>query len=175
LLGAERMLHAARLVKKRRELRRVGGGGFRDEGRYLSAARAGQARRVRNLAEQTARPILCCGLHADVLSELQLEETRSPAPFGMTFVYWSRFVARSFRSRARKQRSASRLTCIFCERSARAFAAALDASGVPAVPVTSAEFVLTCDTFRDAKPQMEETRRAGAPFCSRCRSGLVPW
>jgi bifunctional aspartokinase / homoserine dehydrogenase 1 len=45
--------------------------------------------------------------------------------------------------------------------SARLFAAALEKSGVPAVPVSSSEFVLTCDTFRDADPQIQETRRQG--------------
>jgi aspartate kinase len=45
--------------------------------------------------------------------------------------------------------------------SARLFAAALEHSGVPAVPVSSSEFVLTCDTFRDAKPHLEQTRQRG--------------
>jgi len=45
--------------------------------------------------------------------------------------------------------------------SARLFAAALEKSGVPAVPVSSSEFVLTCDTFREAHPQIVETRRRG--------------
>jgi aspartate kinase len=45
--------------------------------------------------------------------------------------------------------------------SARLFAAALERSGVAAVPVASSEFVLTCDTFRDAKPHLEQTKRRG--------------
>jgi aspartokinase/homoserine dehydrogenase 1 len=45
--------------------------------------------------------------------------------------------------------------------SARLFAAALECSGVAAVPVSSSDFVLTCDTFRDAKPHLEQTRRRG--------------
>jgi aspartokinase/homoserine dehydrogenase 1 len=45
--------------------------------------------------------------------------------------------------------------------SARLLAAALERSGVAAVPVASSEFVLTCDTFRDAKPQLEQTKRRG--------------
>jgi aspartokinase/homoserine dehydrogenase 1 len=51
--------------------------------------------------------------------------------------------------------------------SARLFAAALERCGVPAVPVSSSEFVLTCDTFRDAKPHLEQTKRRG-------REVLVP-
>jgi aspartokinase/homoserine dehydrogenase 1 len=45
--------------------------------------------------------------------------------------------------------------------SVRLFAAVLVAEGVAAVPVASSDFVLTCDTFRDAKPQVEHTRRRG--------------
>jgi aspartate kinase len=45
--------------------------------------------------------------------------------------------------------------------SARLLVAALAKSGVSAVPVSSSEFVLTCDTFRDAQPHIEETRRRG--------------
>jgi aspartate kinase len=51
--------------------------------------------------------------------------------------------------------------------SARLFAAALERSGVAAVPVASSEFVLTCATFRDAKPHLEKTRHRG-------RDVLVP-
>jgi len=41
--------------------------------------------------------------------------------------------------------------------------------------VTSSEFVLTCDTFRDAKPDMEETRRRGRDVLQPLlESGLVP-
>ncbi len=45
--------------------------------------------------------------------------------------------------------------------SARLFAAALEISGVPAVPVTSSDFVLTCDTFRDAQPHLEKSKQRG--------------
>ena len=45
--------------------------------------------------------------------------------------------------------------------SARLFAAALECVGVAAVPVASSDFVLTCDTFRDAKPHLDQTKRRG--------------
>jgi len=45
--------------------------------------------------------------------------------------------------------------------SARLLAAALEKSGVVSVPVTSAEFVRTCETFRDARPDLLETRERG--------------
>jgi aspartate kinase len=56
------------------------------------------------------------------------------------------------------------LDCLasFGERfSARLFAAALEKSGVAAVPVASSDFVLTCDTFRDAQPHLEQTKQRG--------------
>jgi aspartate kinase len=44
---------------------------------------------------------------------------------------------------------------------ARLFAAALSRIGVSSVPVSSSDFVLTCDTFRDAKPHLEQTKQRG--------------
>jgi aspartate kinase len=59
--------------------------------------------------------------------------------------------------------------------SARLFAATLEHSGVAAVPVSSSEFVLTCDTFRDAKPHLDETRRRGRDvLLPLLADGLVP-
>ena len=58
---------------------------------------------------------------------------------------------------------------------ARLFAAALEKSMVAAVPVSSSEFVLTCDTFRDATPHLEETRKRGrAVLLPLLADGLVP-
>jgi aspartate kinase len=45
--------------------------------------------------------------------------------------------------------------------SARLFAAALEKSDVAAVPVSSSDFVRTCETFRDARPDLLETRQRG--------------
>jgi len=59
--------------------------------------------------------------------------------------------------------------------SARLFAAALEKSGVPAVPVTSSEFVLTCDTFRDAQPHLEQTKQRGRDvLLPLLEAGIVP-
>jgi aspartate kinase len=59
--------------------------------------------------------------------------------------------------------------------SARLFAAALEKCGVSAVPVSSSEFVLTCENFRDAQPQIEETRRRGRELLLPLfAAGLVP-
>jgi aspartate kinase len=58
---------------------------------------------------------------------------------------------------------------------ARLFAAALGKIGVTAVPVASSDFVLTCDNFCDAKPQLEDTRRRGrAVLLPLLEAGLVP-
>ena len=59
--------------------------------------------------------------------------------------------------------------------SARLFAAALEKSGVPAVPVSSSDFVLTCDTFLEAKPQLDETKQRGRGILlPLLEAGLVP-
>ena len=59
--------------------------------------------------------------------------------------------------------------------SARLFAAALVASGVPAVPVSSSDFVVTCDNFRDAKPQLAHTRLRGRHvLLPVLHAGIVP-
>jgi bifunctional aspartokinase / homoserine dehydrogenase 1 len=58
---------------------------------------------------------------------------------------------------------------------ARLFAAALGRIGVSAVPVSSSDFVLTCDTFRDAKPHLEHTRRRGREtLLPLLQAGIVP-
>lgn len=57
----------------------------------------------------------------------------------------------------------------------RLFAAALVAIGVPAVPVASSDFVLTCDTFRDAQPHLEHTRQRGRQvLLPLLEAGIVP-
>jgi len=59
--------------------------------------------------------------------------------------------------------------------SARLFAAALEKSGVPAVPVTSSDFVLTCDTFSDAQPHLNQTTQRGrAVLLPLLEAGVVP-
>src|SRR5262249_60193077 len=55
------------------------------------------------------------------------------------------------------------------------FAAALEKSGVAAVPVASSDFVLTCDTFRDAQPHIEESRERGREvLLPLLEAGIVP-
>lgn len=57
----------------------------------------------------------------------------------------------------------------------RLFAAVLVAEGVAAVPVASSDFVLTCDTFRGARPEVEATRRRGRHvLLPLLEAGIVP-
>jgi aspartate kinase len=59
--------------------------------------------------------------------------------------------------------------------SARLFAAALEKSAVAAVPVASSEFVVTCNNFRDAQPHLEQTRQRGrAVLLPLLEDGIVP-
>jgi aspartate kinase len=107
-------------------------------------------------------------LHLDVLAGLELSEERELR------------VCRELQTLGRDllhevpQQGTSQLPCVttsaelfdrlasFGERfSARLFAAALEKCGVPAVPVASSDFVLTCDTFGDAQPHFESTCRRG--------------
>jgi len=58
---------------------------------------------------------------------------------------------------------------------ARLFAAALLAAGVTAVPVASSDFVLTCDTFQAARPDLEHSRRRGRQvLLPLLQAGIVP-
>jgi aspartate kinase len=176
LFGAGRMLHAAGLVREAARTSRVAVvvsamKGVTDHllalAKLVDSGNRGEARRK---AESLLR------LHADVLSGLQLDELDHQRVW-----HDLRLLGRDLLHEvsgplhpgngARHDSLAS-----FGERfSARLFAAALDASDVPAVPVSSAEFVLTCDTFRDAKPQMDETRRRGrAVLQPLLEGGLVP-
>jgi bifunctional aspartokinase / homoserine dehydrogenase 1 len=58
---------------------------------------------------------------------------------------------------------------------ARLFAAAVLASGVTAVPVASSDFVVTCETFREARPDLEYTRHRGRQVLwPLLQAGIVP-
>jgi aspartokinase/homoserine dehydrogenase 1 len=166
LLGAERMRHAADLVRPVAQFMQVvvvvsAMKGVTD--RLLGIAQAlaeGNSQRARSDAEAVLH------LHLGVLRDLALDSDDHQR------------VARELRSLGRdllhevsprNQALSSLAAAEFFDRlasygerfSARLFAAALERSGVPAVPVSSSEFVLTCDTFQDAKPHLEQTRLRG--------------
>jgi aspartokinase/homoserine dehydrogenase 1 len=177
LLGAERMLHAAGLVRAATQDANVivvvsAMKGVTD--RLLSISRAlaeGKLPQARNEAEGVIH------LHCNVLQDLQLAEEqhdrvrRSLQLLGRDLVHEVPLDGHVAATAELADRLAS-----FGERfSARLFAAALEKSGVAAIPVSSSDFVLTCDTFRDAKPHLEESRERGrAILLPLLEAGLVP-
>jgi len=177
LLGAERMLHAAGLVRSIAEASQVvvvvsAMKGVTD--RLLAIAQA-LADRKNHRARAEAESVL--GLHHDVLRDLSLEGedydrvARELDSLGRDLLHEVPTQGYVTAGAEFFDRLAS-----FGERfAARLFAAALEHSGVPAVPVSSSDFVLTCDTFREAQPQLEQTKQRGrrvlAPLLE---DGVVP-
>src|SRR5712671_309764 len=163
LLGADRMLHAAGLVRAATRASSVtvvvsAMKGVTDH--LLSIARAladGKLAHARREAE------LVLDLHLDVLHDLNLREhddlrvRRELQLLARDLFHEVPLHGHIAAGAELFDRLAS-----FGERfSARLFAAALEKSGVPAVPVTSSDFVLTCDTFRDAQPHLEASKQRG--------------
>ena len=177
LLGAERMLHAAGLVREAAQDASVivvvsAMKGVTDRLLSISHALAqGKLSHARNEAEGLVH------LHFNVLQDLQLsEEQHDRVRRGLQLL--SRDLLHEVPSDGRVAATAEladRLASFGERFSARLFAAALEQSGVAAVPVASSDFVLTCDTFRDAKPHLEETRARGrATLLPLLEAGLVP-
>jgi len=177
LLGAERMLHAANLVRQASQSSRVVAivSAMKGMTDHLLGVCESLAAGKRELARKKAEMVI--DLHLDVLSHLQLDEA---AELG---------VARDLQSLGRDllhevpasgcclatAELSDRLGSYGERFSARLFAAALERSGVSAVPVSSSEFVLTCDTFRDAQPHLEQTRQRGRDvLLPLLEVGLVP-
>ena len=177
LLGADRMLHAAGLVRSAARSSNVvvvvsAMKGVTDH--LLSIARAlagGKLAHARHEAE------LVLDLHLDVLHDLQLNEQES-----LRVRHELQLLGRDLLHEVPVHGSVAagaelfdRLASFGERFSARLFAAALEKSGVPAVPVTSSEFVLTCDTFRDAQPHLEQTRLRGRDvLLPLLEAGIVP-
>ncbi|HKW56297.1 MAG TPA: aspartate kinase [Candidatus Acidoferrum sp.] len=177
LLGADRMLHAAELVRaSARSSKAVvvvsAMKGVTDQ--LLSLARAlaeGHASYARNLGEAVLHA------HLEVLRTLQLpEDKHTRVRYALELL--GRDLLHEVPARGRVEpcpELADRLASFGERFSARLFAAALEKSGVPAVPVCSSDFVLTCDTFRDATPNLAETRKRGrAVLLPLLADGLVP-
>jgi len=165
LLGADRMLRAAGLVREATFGASVvvvvsAMKGVTD--RLLAIAAALEERHGADALREVDHLLY---LHFDVLRELRLD------PFGAERVSRElrllgkdlhHDVSEGTRSAPFSHEALHDRLASYGERfSARLFAAALEKCGVSAVPVSSSEFVLTCDTFREAQPQIEETRRRG--------------
>jgi bifunctional aspartokinase / homoserine dehydrogenase 1 len=177
LLGSERMMHAAGLVRITAEASRVAVvvsamKGVTDH--LLSIAHAlkeGRLSRARREAE------VVVNLHLDLLEEFRLEENED-ARVRHDLQLLGRDLLHHVLSQGRGSTSAefSDRLASFGERfSARLLAAALEHFGVAAVPITSSDFVLTCDTFRDAQPHLEQTKRRGRQvLLPLLADGIVP-
>jgi aspartate kinase len=177
LLGAARMLHAAELVKPVAQNSSVvvvvsAMKGVTDKLLAIAQLLADrQNYRARVEAELLLRT------HHDALGELALERvafdrvTRELDSLGRDLLHAVPARESVIASPELFDRLAS-----FGERlSARLFAAALERTGVPAVPVASSDFVLTCDTFREAKPHLVQTKRRGrAVLTPLLEDGIVP-
>jgi aspartokinase/homoserine dehydrogenase 1 len=177
LLGAERMLHSAGLVRSAALASSVtvvvsAMKGVTDH--LLSIARAladGKFAHARREAE------LVLDFHFNVLHDLHLPEhddlrvRRELQLLGRDLLHEVPVHGTVSAGADLFDRLAS-----FGERfSARLFAAALEKSGVPAVPVASSDFVLTCNTFRDAQPHLEQTKLRGrGVLLPLLEAGIVP-
>jgi aspartokinase/homoserine dehydrogenase 1 len=177
LLGAERLLHAARLVRQESQMRPVVAvvsamKGVTDRllriGEWLGAGRNAQARKE---AEAIAE------LHRATLDDLLLDQ-REQERVQEELALLADDLLHETPLRTRVDANAALLDRLasFGERyAARLFAAALSKTGVPAVPVASSDFVLTCDNFRDAKPHLEHTRGRGRDILlPLLDAGIVP-
>jgi aspartate kinase len=177
LLGAERLLHAARLVKEETQARPVTAvvsamKGVTDRllrvGHWLGEGRNPQARKE---AEAIAK------LHRSTLRDLQIApEEHARVEQDLEFLSRDLLHEIPFRERVEVDGSLLDRLASFGERYvARLLAGALRKIGVLAVPVASSDFVLTCDNFRDAKPHLEHTRRRGQEILlPLLEAGIVP-
>jgi aspartokinase/homoserine dehydrogenase 1 len=177
LLGADRMLHAAGLVLAARRASSVtvvvsAMKGLTDH--LLSIARAladGRLAPARRASE------LVLDAHLDVLHDLQLS-VQDDLRVRRELQLLGRDLLHEVPARGSVAAGAELFDRLasFGERfSARLFAAALEKSGVSAVPVTSSDFVLTCDTFRDAQPHLEQTKQRGREvLLPLLEAGIVP-
>jgi len=177
LLGADRMLHAAGLVRSATQKSCVtvvvsAMKGVTDH--LLSVAHALADGKLAHARRETE---LVLDLHLDVLDHLRLRDDDG-LRVGRELHFLGRDLLHEVPSHGSVAVGAELFDRLasFGERfSARLFAAALEKSGVPAVPVTSSDFVLTCDTFRDAQPHLEQTRQRGREvLLPLLEAGVVP-
>ena len=168
LLGADRMLHAAALVRDAAQTARVivvvsAMKGITD--RLLEIAHSANAR-------TEAESIVSA--HYNVLRALNL-----PAEIHNRVHSELCFLGRDLIHEAAKTPVNPELLdrlASFGERfSARLFAASLEKIGVAAVPVSSSDFIVTCGTFRDAQPHLAQCQKKGREvLLPLLHAGIVP-
>ena len=177
LLGADRMLHAAALVGDAAEASPV---------TVVVSAMKGVTDSLLEIATKLKRDELAkareaaqnlVALHLGVLNGLQLPEQDR-----VQVLHELKLLAHDLLHETPKRGPVivapalfDRLASFGERFSVRLFAAALTKLGIVAVPVASSDFVLTCDTFRDAKPYLGQTRERGrAVLVPLLESGIVP-
>jgi aspartate kinase len=177
LLGADRMLRAAGLARSEAGQSIVcvvvsAMKGVTDDllsiERALAAGKPGQARRETESVMD---------LHLEVLHDLRLDEESDRRVrhelrlLGRDLLHEVLTYDRGLTNAEVVDRLAS-----FGERfSARLFAAALEKLGVASVPVASSDFVVTCETFRDAEPHLQQTKQRGRDILlSLLEENIVP-
>jgi aspartate kinase len=177
LLGAERLLHAARLVEDAARTRPVtvvvsAMKGVTDRllrvGRWLEEKRNAPARK---------EAVAIAELHLETLQDLQLDaEEHERVEQEMAFLSSDLLHEIPLSGQVTVTGAVLDRLASYGERyAARLFAAALAKIGLAAVPVASSDFVLTCDNFRDAKPHLERTRRRGREvLLPLLKAGIIP-
>ncbi|HEY1470738.1 MAG TPA: aspartate kinase [Candidatus Acidoferrum sp.] len=162
LLGAERMRHAAGLVREtvRHSAVTVVVSAMKGVTDQLLGIARSLEQGERQMARNEAQSVI--NFHLAALRDLQLPEHQQDR-LRTEIKSLGRDLLHEVSDHARVVDAAlhDRLASFGERLSARLFAAALGQGGVAAVPVASSDFVLTCDNFRDAKPQLERTCRRG--------------
>ena len=177
LLGAERMLHAARLVRQAAQLSKVAVVVSAMKGVTDHLLAVEKALVAGKLAHARREAEVVLELHLEVLEDLRLdEETDRRMRHELELLGRDlRHEVLSWKEGAPRAESSDRLASFGERLSARLFAAALQKLEVASVPVTSSEFVLTCDTFRDAQPHLEQSRQRGRKILlPLLKEGAVP-
>jgi bifunctional aspartokinase / homoserine dehydrogenase 1 len=177
LLGAGRMLHAAGLVRPFAQSSQVvvvvsAMKGVTD--RLLAIAQL-LAERKNQQARAEAEGFLC--FHQSVLEGLGLDvKTHDRLSYELDSLGRDLLHEVPAHERVAATPELFDRLASFGERfSARLFAVALERTDVAAVPVCSSDFVVTCDTFRDAKPQLEHSKRRGREILvPLLEDGIVP-
>jgi aspartate kinase len=177
LLGAERMFHAAGLVRDAAKVSKVAVVVSAMKGvtdhllsieKALDSSEPPHARREAEIVLE---------VHLGVLRDLRLSEEADRRVrhelqlLGRDLLH----EVESWRPGMAKAEFSDRLASFGERFSARLFAAALQKLDVESVPVTSSEFVLTCDTFRDAQPHLEQSKQRGRKILMPLlKEGIVP-
>jgi aspartokinase/homoserine dehydrogenase 1 len=164
LLGAERMLHAGEIVRSAAQSSRrvvVIVSAMKGVTDHLLAVGTAIENGKLGVARSEAEGVV--HTHLGVLSDLELGEAddlRVRREMQLLCGDLLHEVSAS-RSHAAPAELYDRLASYGERLSARLFAAALEKSGLVAVPVASSDFVRTCETFRDARPDLVQTRERG--------------